>query len=622
MGDVISRIPEELRMDNGGMTNERKQLVLIGMPCWDVGKPFHSLAIVASVAREADLAVRLYDLNIAFYHHVSEKEREYWLEDNTSLWIGDDLPRDLWEKYDEWLCSRLDEVLDECDPSLLGFTVNFCTRYFSIRAAKYLKSRRPDIPIMFGGVDCFPGEQNEVFLSTGDDRYCDIICQGECEIAFTEYLLSFKESGDWKTRVPGFAYYEGGNLVNTGDVELPMLKDKQPLPAFDLFDLSLYTERGSLPFYFTRGCVNRCHFCSERTNFRRFRCRNAEEAVEEIKAILPFAQKYCEVPTLSLADSMVNASPGELEKFADLIIENGIKITWGGQAHINRHMTYEMLEKLKRAGFSSVFWGIETGSQNVVDLMNKRYSWEEAHRILNDCCQLEIRQHIPILIGYPGETPKDLVDTLEIIFLYQDKEYCFIHQPNLIVVRPKSPLYEQYADYGLANNSYYEWATADNTNTLPIRISRRFVARQAQGNRDLSMDGLVDTEEILNVNLDEPNVARDVFDVLYHMLSRAEKPDLLYRAIDDWDDRRFPAKGWFRSITDIGRWRKKNGTESSADAAAEDDPTRTRYFGRWNQLDKNSPKGREKLYKLILVALGRVKDKIKQNPSPARTDVL
>ncbi|NQU08100.1 MAG: hypothetical protein HQ583_06020, partial [Candidatus Abyssubacteria bacterium] len=293
---------------NGNNAKETHRLTLIGMPCWGVNQPFHSLAVVAGVAREAGFAVSLYDLNIDFYRLVDESERKWWEEDNTDYWKSDDLPQELWEKRTDWLHDRLDTIMGAADPSLICFSVNSYTRYFSVRAAKYLKSVRPDIPIMFGGVDCFPGEANTELLSGRDTPHCDIICQGECEIAFRRYLKNFVETGDWRTQIPGFAYYDRNTLVDTGDTELPTLKEKQPLPAFDLFDLSLYTDKGSLPFYLSRGCVYRCNFCSERPNSRRCRCRSAGEAVEEIKAILPFAWEYADVPTLHFSDSLVNAN--------------------------------------------------------------------------------------------------------------------------------------------------------------------------------------------------------------------------------------------------------------------------------------------------------------------------
>ena len=595
------------------------QIALIGMPSWGVNQPFHSLAIVAGVVREAGFAVTLHDLNIEFYRQVDEEDRKWWEEDNTDLWKNTDLSRELWEKHTRWLHDRLDTIFKDTDTSLIGFSVNSYNRYFSIRGAKYLKSKRPDIPIMFGGVDCFPGEVGKALLSSREDRHCDIICRGECEIALKKYLENFRETGSWKTSIQGFAFYDAGALVDTGDTELPGLTEKQPLPAFDLFDLSAYTDKGSLPFYLSRGCVYRCNFCSERPNFRKYRCRNAEEAVEELKTIIPLARKLADPPNIHLSDSIVNANPKMLEQFVDLIIESGIGIQWGGQGHIHRLLTYEFLEKMKRSGFVSVFWGIESGSQHVVDLMNKKYSWTDARRVLNDCSKLGIVQHIPIVLGFPGETPEDVVDTLEFIFTFQDKPLCNIHTPRLIVVRPKSPLFERYSEFELADNSFYDWSTTDQTNTLSIRIVRRFVASQAQGNRELSAENLVDMNEIAHRNLNAPGVSYDLFCLVHEAFLRADRLESFYSAIETWKKSVPWIKRCYRFLIDmaarVGSVRKVKGVRVTpfADKSANGNQERIKHLRRWNRLEKSGPNGREHVHGIILDALRALRREVGQN---------
>ena len=112
-----------------------------------------------------------------------------------------------------------------------------------------MKKCRPDLPVLFGGVDCFPKEHNTRFLQDASDRYCDIICQGEAEISFKRYLQELAATGDWRANCPGFAYYDRGRLINTGDSELPTLKGDQPRPAYDLFDLSRYSIAGRFPSF-------------------------------------------------------------------------------------------------------------------------------------------------------------------------------------------------------------------------------------------------------------------------------------------------------------------------------------------------------------------------------------
>lgn len=541
-----------------------RQLVIIGMPCWEVTKPFHAVAQVAGVARDAGFNPQVYDVNIDFYNHSGEDEKKLVTEDYNHLWFTEQMPRELWKKHEEWLNAYLDDIAAARPrPTLIAFSVNMSTRFFSVYAARYLKEKLADVPIMFGGVDCFPRERNKAFLAPDGKGQCDIICQGESEIAFREFLQKFGETGDWKTCVPGFAYYDGADMVNTGDTQLPTLREKLPIPAYDQFDLSKYTLKGSLPFFLSRGCVYKCNFCSEGPNFRSYRFRRAEEAFEELAAILPYARKYTDTPTLNLADSIINANIKELKKFVDLIMENGVKIVWSGQGHIHDKMTRELLERMRAAGFVSFFWGMESGSQNVVNLMNKRFSQEVAARIIEDCIEIGIRQHIPMLIGFPGETPEDVADTVAFILRYKDRAGVHIHLPCHIVIRPNSPLYDNYTAFGLADRLGYEWRSADNKNNLSVRIARRFVARQAHGNPELSMEKLVDTEEIKSVKLNDPVVAEDLCRLLREMQTRG-------------------------------------GLNETA-------------LDQWMRLDKDTPHGREQVYRSVLAALRALREKVREN---------
>jgi radical SAM superfamily enzyme len=573
-------------------------LLLVGMPCWDHTAPFHSLALVASIAREAGAQVRVHDVNVAFYRHVTPQDQKYWAGDYNDVWFSDDFPTELWSRYRVWLHEYLDRMLEDIDPAMVAFTVNMSTRAFSVYAARHIKSRRPDLPILFGGVDCFPKERGKRFLEGGSDRYCDIICQGEADLSFPKFLHEFAVTGDWKTRVSGFAYYDGGCLVDTGDTELPTLKEKFPPPAYDLLDLNQYTKPGSAPFFLTRGCPYRCHFCSETWNFKHFRSRVAEEAIEEILTVVPELRKYSNRPTFMLSDSILNADMRMLRRFVDLLLEHDVDIRWGGQAHIHPLMTTELIEKMARTGFTRVFWGIETGSQHVVDLMEKRYRVRDARRILRDCSRTGIEQHVPIILGFPGETPEDVAETIEFIFEHQDLPGCQVHLPCQVVITLNSTLHRRYAEFGLANTNYYEWSSTDGTNTLPLRIARRFVARQAHGNRSLSMEGLVDSEEILAVRLNDPVIGDDLYRILRAIYQRAGEIARFEESIRRWSEGgESPVQG---TLQLVGR--------RVAAFLRPHRPLPLRDV--WMTLDKESAEGRAKLYSLVLDSLRILKEKV------------
>ena len=567
-------------------------IALIGMPAWDVQMPFHALAVVASIAREAGASVRVYETNIDFYHQLNGDERLNWTEDMNHLWFSEKLPKQLWKKHRNWLTNYLDEVLLR-EPKMVGFSINMATRHFTIYAAKYIRSKRPDLPILFGGVDCFPGEKSKEFLQQSKDHYCNIIYQGEAEISFPKYVQQFLQTGAWKTDIPGFAFYDGDTLVDTGAVELPTLKEKMPTGAFDLLDLSRYTEFGSLPFYFTRGCPYKCQFCSETVNYRSFRCRKAEDAFQELQQLVKLMQAHGRTLTLRFSDSIFNANVKEFERFVDLILEHHVQVKMSAQGHIHPLLTTAYLEKMANAGFVSVFWGIESGSQRVVDLMKKAYKVHDARRILNDCSRLGIQCNIPILIGFPGELPEDIIDTVEFMYEYQDKPGMHFHLPVHIIVRRNTPLKAFPHKFGIENTQEYEWYTTDRTNTLPIRVARRFILRQVHSNRDLSMDTLVDTEEIATISFDEKNVALDMYRMLKRIYLRAGDLDSFYMALDGLAGPQ-------------GR-----GTPKTTDPEEQDI-----YQSCWTKLSKDTREGRQFVYRMIVYGLRGLKQKIVQRRKP------
>lgn len=582
------------------------QLTLIGMPCWEVTQPFHALAQVAGIAVKAGWNVRVEDVNIDFYRYVTNEDKKFWSQDYTHLWLDEKLTERLWQTYAEWFQETLKNISEHPATDLTAFSVNFCNRNLSIRAAKLIKERCPNVPVMFGGVDCFPAEQNKFFLAEGPSgaRYCDIICQGEAEISFAKYLGQFAATNDWRTSVRGFAYYKDNVLVDTGPVEIPPLREELPMPAYDLFDLKKYTVPGSFPFFLSRGCCYNCYFCSEKPNFKPYRSRKADSAFNELLTVLALAKSFAEIPSVSLGDSNLNVNMLELNKLLDLIEDHDVHFKWGGQAHFDKRLTFDVLSKMKNCGFESVFWGFESGSQNVINLMNKRYSHTIAHRIIQDCIKLGIKQHIPILIGYPGESPSDVVDTLAFILSFKDKPFCNILTPSQVVVRPNSPLFERYADFGLANNNCYDWHSTDQKNSLAIRIVRRFMARNSLNNNPLDIENVVDNEEIKSVNLNDLNLAYDIFYIVEEIWGRCGKASEFKTEIYSLSNITVSLTKSTISRRLYGVLRKlASQFLNSSDHTTVEGTCMKNCIDPWLSIDKNSHDGRAAVYKFILKSL-------------------
>ena len=445
---------------------------MIGAPSWGVHFPYYSIALVAEVARSSGWEADIRDLNVEFYNHIPDVDKRFWDFINLRAWTSDDFAFGFFDRYEDFFSEIITKLLAENDYSLVGFSVNDWTRAFSLKLTKMIKEIDPDMPVLFGGVSCYPREFGTKLLEEPLGAP-DVILMGESEVEFPKYLRQFAETDDFRCAVPGFAYRSpAGEIVENGIPELPKLRDVDIVTTFESFDLSQYGSPGDFPSHISRGCIYKCRFCSEFVNKRLYRARPGELIYEEVSRNVRTMKHLKEVPHVYFVDSLMNGKIREMERFCDLIIENGVKITWGGQIHFREEMTRELLEKMQASGCREFLWGFESGSQRVIDLMLKRYDMNVAKRILRDCFELEMISNLPVMIGFPGELQEDVLKTISFIFEFRQHANFFL--PGTMELLSNSPIGSDPEQYGLDEFSPHEWTTADGANTPEIRDFRRF----------------------------------------------------------------------------------------------------------------------------------------------------
>jgi radical SAM superfamily enzyme YgiQ (UPF0313 family) len=167
-----------------------------------------------------------------------------------------------------------------------------------------------------------------------------------------------------------------------------------------------------LPVYFSRGCVARCTFCAETNYWVRFRVHTPERVIEMMrKSVNEFG-----ITAFRFNDSLMNGSHRHLEKFADQVITSGMMIDFYGYCRLDKELTGELLAKLAKAGCKEVAFGMESGSQNVTDLMRKEVDVNNYVRILGDTYSAGIKALCCVIVGFPGETWIDFFKTVILLF--------------------------------------------------------------------------------------------------------------------------------------------------------------------------------------------------------------
>lgn len=441
------------------------KIALIQCPAWGRQNPPLALAMLAAYLRNNGREVYVFDLNNKLFHQTREKDKELWHLSNEDFWEDKTKVLKIASDYKELIDDFINEIL-KTDANIIGFSVFNSSKEFSLLIANKIKNKAKDKIIIFGGPHCFPHMQGYEIIR---EDAVDIMVIGEGEVTLNELVaqidilgrLDFCE-GIWLKNDKKVV--ECGRRVSLIDL------NKLPFADFSDFTLSLYAQPNRLPIYLSRGCPNRCVYCNENILWRGYRPRSGDRAFEEIKYQI---NRYSQVSHFDFADQLVNGNPQELSRLADLIIKEGLKITWAGQAIIRSYMTPELLNKLKRSGCVCLAYGFESGSQKVLNLMKKGFTVEDARQVIRNTHDAGIDAVVNFMFGFPGETEDDFMQTIE--FITKNRDYISTVNPSraYTAIGVGSYLYEHADEFELdLSQGHLFWKNKRGDNTYEIRQKR------------------------------------------------------------------------------------------------------------------------------------------------------
>ena len=269
--------------------------------------------------------------------------------------------------------------------------------------AAYVRQRAPQARLLIGGPH--PTIDPEAALDGG----FDLAAIGEAETTVGE-LTARIEKGDPHT-CPGIAYREDGALRTNPRPAFVHDLDELAFPARDLVD---YRRHGRYGIVATRGCPHNCLFCKPTQDLlfgSRVRRRSAENVVEEMAACIALAGP---LPFQFKDDNFTVYSPAWLERMADAITERGIEPRWVVNSRIDT-ITYEKLKIMKRAGCYQLCFGVESGSQRVLDFYRKGTTVGRIVTVFDWCRKLGLKTNAFLMLGAPLETRADLEATYRLV---------------------------------------------------------------------------------------------------------------------------------------------------------------------------------------------------------------
>ena len=334
--------------------------------------------------------------------------------------------------FDATLASGVEEFeakLDATRPAvvaLLEDNFNFLTKMCTLRMRRAAQdmikaSVARGCRTIVNGSDAT--DRPELYLEVG----ADAVIVGEVEDTLCEVmaLLAADPSASLE-HVPGLALAPPAHPLNGGTPGSPLRTglrprlddlDALPFPAWDLVDVEKYRTawadahgRLSWSVVTSRGCPYGCNWCAKPIFGRQYSQRGAARVAEELKLL----RQHVDPDHVWFADDIFGLTAGWIEEFARAVTARDAKIPFTIQSRVNL-MTPRSVEALRVAGAEEVWCGVESGSQQVLDAMEKGTKIEDVRTATQLLKQHGIHSGWFIQLGYLGETREDLERTRALI---------------------------------------------------------------------------------------------------------------------------------------------------------------------------------------------------------------
>jgi radical SAM superfamily enzyme YgiQ (UPF0313 family) len=250
------------------------------------------------------------------------------------------------------------------------------------------------------------------------EKGADFILLGEGEQTLLELVTTIRNEERGFDAICGLAWQKNGMPVRSAARKIMKDLDSLPLPAWDLVDINSYREiwmrqHGyfSLNISTTRGCPFKCNWCAKPIYGNRYNARSPRHVVDEIK----WLKERHEFEHIWMCDDIFGLKPGWVDEFADLVEQENLSFRFKIQSRADLLLQENYVRALARAGCENSWMGAESGSQKILDAMDKGTTVEQiagATRLLR---QHGIRPSFFIQFGYPGELKDDIELTINMI---------------------------------------------------------------------------------------------------------------------------------------------------------------------------------------------------------------
>jgi len=340
--------------------------------------------------------------------------------------------------------SQLAGRIKRTSPDLVGITAMTFTLIDVIQVIETVKKIDSQIKIVLGGphAHIYPKE-------TLDIPGVDFVVLGEGEKPLLKLLENINNPEELKD-INNIAFKDGDQTIITDCQDYNNNLDELPFPATHLIPYKKYWsilsgDRVITTMFTSRGCPYRCTFCDRPNMGKLFRARSAKNVVDEMEKRLEMG-----IEEIFIYDDTFTVDKQRVIDICDEIIKRRLKFSWDIRARVDT-VNKEMLKKLKQAGCARIHYGVESGTEKILKVLNKGIHLDQIKEVFDLTKKAGISTFAYFIIGCPTETKEDILQTIK----FAKKLNTDFVQITLLTPFPATKIYNDALEQGIIKKDYW-----------------------------------------------------------------------------------------------------------------------------------------------------------------------
>ncbi len=302
---------------------------------------------------------------------------------------------------------RVKKILERDAPRILGISAHTETYLSGLKIAEIAKQVNPETIVVIGGA-----HPSVMYQEAAEDKNIDVVVRGEGEYAMLELADYFLKNKGNLAQIKGIAYRENGVVRTTP--ERPFVKDPDelPFPARELFPLPLYKVSGGV-LLSRGGCPFHCRYCAVNNIWQgKRRFRKPEKVVEEILYIL----RHGQAQEINFSDDTFTLDRQRVIELCDLLkaLKEPFQVRWVCSTRVDL-VDRELLEKMYEAGCYGIQYGIEAGSQKILDSIGKGITLEQVRDAVSTSLDVGMEVTCSFMFPHPEDTEETVREQIRLM---------------------------------------------------------------------------------------------------------------------------------------------------------------------------------------------------------------